>query len=108
MSTKSYQIKTKNKETTLFITLDDFNEDLSEIDFVNVNGTKFDSHEQTVDIVYNSKLINMVRETKNNERKVYLEVLSEVSGLIDKLNHNGSISVKLLQKELKALKGESE
>ena len=30
---------------------------------------------------------------------------NEVSELIEKLNHNGSVSVKLLQKELKALKG---
>ena len=32
--------------------------------------------------------------------------IDKVFEIVDKLNHNGSISVKLLQKELKALKGE--
>lgn len=31
--------------------------------------------------------------------------LCAVLEIVDKLNHNGSVSVKLLQKELKALKG---
>ena len=34
--------------------------------------------------------------------------MRKVLEIIDKLNHNGSISVKLLQKELKVLKGEVE